>query len=231
MKNYYYILGVERNATDNQIKLAFKKLAMKFHPDKNDGDKFFEERFKEIQEAFATLSNELDRRRYDILFDAHIKNTNHTHNNNAQFRSYEAKVKNDFENELKQMKRRLDEELARQKSENENKIRQAQEETKRKYQTNEQRIAEEKEQEKQKIEYEKQQQDIQKARRLEELKKALKDNEATLNSLNNSISKKQQEISQLRKEINTEDNQSTGNRYQWYRLLYKYFWLIKMSGA
>jgi len=55
MKNYYYILGVEKNATANQIKQAHKKLALKYHPDRNDGDKFFEELFKEIQEAFEVL--------------------------------------------------------------------------------------------------------------------------------------------------------------------------------
>ena len=55
LKDYYYILGLSRTATGEQIKLAYHKLAIKFHPDKNNGDKFFEERFKDIQEAYDAL--------------------------------------------------------------------------------------------------------------------------------------------------------------------------------
>jgi curved DNA-binding protein CbpA len=65
LKDYYYILGVEHNSTDEQIKIAYKKLAIKFHPDKNPGDEFFVERFKDIQEAYDILSNPLKRRAYD----------------------------------------------------------------------------------------------------------------------------------------------------------------------
>ncbi len=55
MKDYYYILGVPPNATEQQIRTAYKKLSILFHPDKNGGDKFFEDRFKEIQEAYQAL--------------------------------------------------------------------------------------------------------------------------------------------------------------------------------
>jgi DnaJ-class molecular chaperone len=55
IKDYYYILGVARNASQDEIKKAYRKLSVKFHPDKNDGDKFFEERFKDINEAYETL--------------------------------------------------------------------------------------------------------------------------------------------------------------------------------
>ena len=48
MKNHYQTLGLKRDASNDDIKKAYRKLAQKFHPDKNDGDKFFEERFKEI---------------------------------------------------------------------------------------------------------------------------------------------------------------------------------------
>lgn len=65
-KNYYYILGINSNASSEEIKKAFRKLSHKFHPDKNDGDKFFEERFKEIQEAYETLIDDEKRRLYDI---------------------------------------------------------------------------------------------------------------------------------------------------------------------
>jgi len=55
MKDYHYILGVNKNATKQEIQKAFRKLSIKFHPDKNEGDKFFEDRFKDINEAYAFL--------------------------------------------------------------------------------------------------------------------------------------------------------------------------------
>lgn len=67
MKDYYYILGLRQDATNEEIKKAYKKLSLKFHPDKNEGDKFFEERFKEIQEAYEVLSNLLRRKQFDNL--------------------------------------------------------------------------------------------------------------------------------------------------------------------
>ena len=51
-KDYYKILGVERNATKEEIKRAYRKLALKTHPDRNPGDAKAEERFKEINEAY-----------------------------------------------------------------------------------------------------------------------------------------------------------------------------------
>lgn len=69
MKDYYYILGVKRTADLEGIKKAYRKLSHKFHPDKNDGDPFFEERFKDINEAYETLSNPIKRPAYDSQFD------------------------------------------------------------------------------------------------------------------------------------------------------------------
>jgi len=63
--DYYQVLGVSKNATKDQIKKAYKKLAIKHHPDKNKGDKASEEKFKKINEAYAVLSNEEKRRQYD----------------------------------------------------------------------------------------------------------------------------------------------------------------------
>jgi len=65
MKDYYSILGVPRNATQEEIKEAYKRLAKKYHPDRNPGDKTAEEKFKEINEAYQVLSDPQKRAQYD----------------------------------------------------------------------------------------------------------------------------------------------------------------------
>ncbi len=65
MKDFYYILGTDSNCTAAEIKDAYRKLSKKFHPDLNDGDKYFENRFREINEAYETLSNPAKRFQYD----------------------------------------------------------------------------------------------------------------------------------------------------------------------
>jgi molecular chaperone DnaJ len=64
-RDYYEILGVERTATDVEIKSAYRKLALKFHPDRNPGDKVAEDRFKEAAEAYAVLADTDKRHMYD----------------------------------------------------------------------------------------------------------------------------------------------------------------------
>lgn len=64
-RDYYEVLGVAKNATDDEIKKAYRKLAIKYHPDKNPDDKEAEEKFKEAAEAYDVLSNADKRARYD----------------------------------------------------------------------------------------------------------------------------------------------------------------------
>lgn len=66
MKDYYQILNLQRKATPEEIKKAYRLFASKFHPDKHQGDKFFEEKFKEVLEAYEILSNPEKREKYDI---------------------------------------------------------------------------------------------------------------------------------------------------------------------
>ena len=66
-KDYYKVLGVQRNASQDEIKKAFRKLARKHHPDVNPGDKKAEARFKEINEAYEVLSDPEKRQKYDTL--------------------------------------------------------------------------------------------------------------------------------------------------------------------
>ncbi len=66
-KDYYKILGVSRNATEKEIKQAYRRLARKYHPDVNPGNKEAEERFKEINEAHEVLTDPEKRKKYDQL--------------------------------------------------------------------------------------------------------------------------------------------------------------------
>ena len=64
-RDYYEVLGVAKTATADEIKSAYRKLAMKYHPDRNPGDKAAEEKFKEAAEAYDVLHDPEKRQRYD----------------------------------------------------------------------------------------------------------------------------------------------------------------------
>jgi curved DNA-binding protein len=66
-EDYYKLLGVSKTASDEEIKKAYRKLAMKYHPDRTKGDKTAEERFKKISEAYAVLSDSKKRKEYDTF--------------------------------------------------------------------------------------------------------------------------------------------------------------------
>lgn len=70
-KDYYKILGVEKNASKDEIKKAYRKLAMKYHPDKTKGNKSAEEKFKDINEANEVLSDDVKRKKYDTMGDSY----------------------------------------------------------------------------------------------------------------------------------------------------------------
>jgi molecular chaperone DnaJ len=69
-KDYYQALGVDPTASDAKIKKAYRKLAQQYHPDNNPGDEAAETRFKEVSEAYATLSDTEDRKQYDATREA-----------------------------------------------------------------------------------------------------------------------------------------------------------------
>src|SRR4051812_44408069 len=66
-KDYYKILGVDRKSSSSEIKKAYRKLAVKYHPDKNPDNKTAEEKFKELNEAYEVLGSEEKRKKYDEL--------------------------------------------------------------------------------------------------------------------------------------------------------------------
>ena len=65
MKDYYYFLGIPQNASAEDIKKAYRKLSLKYHPDKNENDDYFSDRFKEVKEAYETLTDPQRKRIYD----------------------------------------------------------------------------------------------------------------------------------------------------------------------
>ncbi|UKB82144.1 DnaJ domain-containing protein [Chryseobacterium sp. MEBOG06] len=78
MKDYYYFLGISQDASEEDIKKAYRKLSLKYHPDKNDNDDFFADRFREILEAYETLSDPGRRHAYDQNLESQQKSFRYT---------------------------------------------------------------------------------------------------------------------------------------------------------
>lgn len=116
MKNHYQTLEIKRNAETKEIKQAYKKLALKFHPDKNNGDKYFEERFKEIQESYETLTNPQKKIEYDRDFDSFfsIKQKENQSQSKSTYENTNTSYSNQKETERKQeQKKKEDTEKSR----------------------------------------------------------------------------------------------------------------------
>ena len=75
MKDYYEILGVNKNSSNDEIKKAYRKIAIKYHPDKNPDNKSAEDKFKEAAEAYSVLSDNEKRQRYDQFGHAGVNNS------------------------------------------------------------------------------------------------------------------------------------------------------------
>lgn len=87
MEDLYSILGVSRSATQDEIKKAYRNLSMQFHPDRNNGDKACEEKFKEINAAYDVLGDATKRRQYDLSYSQGFSSssTNSTGNTNSDY--------------------------------------------------------------------------------------------------------------------------------------------------
>lgn len=99
MKDFYYILGIPKNATNDEVKKAYRKLSMKFHPDKNQGDPFFEDRFKAILEAYEVLSDSTKRNAYNAEFNSYFSGKS-----NHQYANYAEQIKREYQEQLKKIK-------------------------------------------------------------------------------------------------------------------------------
>ncbi len=92
MKNYYEILNININASKQDIKKAYRILAVKYHPDKNNGDKYLTQKFIEVQEAYETLINSEKRKEYDIEY----VNNFEASKENSKKTSFEENITDDF---------------------------------------------------------------------------------------------------------------------------------------
>jgi molecular chaperone DnaJ len=85
-RDYYEVLGIPRNASDADIKSAYRKQALKYHPDRNQGDAEAEERFKEAAEAYSVLGDADKRARFDRYGHAGVSGASGTGRTNKDHR-------------------------------------------------------------------------------------------------------------------------------------------------
>lgn len=86
---YYQLLGVSKNASLEEIKKSYRKLALQYHPDKNPGNKAAEDKFKEISEAYAVLSDPEKRQQYDMLGDQQFTQKQGSHFHEDIFKNFD----------------------------------------------------------------------------------------------------------------------------------------------
>ncbi len=98
MRDYYYILGIPPDATEADITAAFRKLSRRFHPDRHNGQRFFEERFKSIVEAYEVLSNVEKRKAYD----GQLQRYRSAGMKAGDLRRFEAALERKFQDEFRQ---------------------------------------------------------------------------------------------------------------------------------
>jgi molecular chaperone DnaJ len=96
MSNYYDILGVSKNATADEIKKAYRTLAFKYHPDRNQGNAEAEEKFKQISAAYDVLGDEAKRRQYDMGYSTDSYSTAGSQSQQQYQRQYQYTYSNPF---------------------------------------------------------------------------------------------------------------------------------------
>jgi curved DNA-binding protein CbpA len=104
IKNYYQILGLTKDCSKEDIKKAYRIYATKFHPDKQNNDKFFEEKFKEIKEAYDILIDDNKRANFDFNYSSSSKKNYSNYSNTSEKSSTESQM-DEMARKLKEMKK------------------------------------------------------------------------------------------------------------------------------